>query len=294
MSVLTSWIRIPMTIAVPLALAIAVFPSPGAAAPIARSADVTLQVSFPFIRDAGIQPFVGNPSTFHLQASGVAVGVDETAGSITLAAGALALTTTALLPVTGNTSVASLTANNLANASGRFSIGGAAGLVGEPACPPSQGRACVAQSGLGGEMGLAGTVFLHIVPDIVVISLDLAAMGLGLGGPLSSAGVGFSMLVDGAPWTIGAASVAAQGVTPTVLATTAGGISGSTLSLVSPAYIQNAFVVGLTPIFSRLEIEFTDGLGVPGFASDMVPEPSTQLLLGLALGLGLLASRRRP
>jgi hypothetical protein len=229
-------------------------------------------------------------------ASGVPVSVDETARSIALAAGAVTLGAPVTLPVTGNTAVASITVTRLSNAAGSFFIGGAAGFPGEPPCPAHPGEACVRQTGLGGQMGLVGTMNVHIVPDLLVIPVKLSQVGVGIGG---SGDFGpFSSAFDGAPWTIGVGSVAALAVTPTELATTtefattAGSFSGSTLNLVSPTYLLTA-APGTAPLFSRLTIEFTDGLGLPGFAGDMVPEPSTWLLLGAALGAFAIAGRGR-
>lgn len=99
-----------------------------------------------------------------------------------LAAGAVQLPGQVVLPVTGNTGVASITATKLSNAGGTFSIGGAAGIPGEPPCPARPGTACVGQTGLGGPMGLVGTLDLHVIPDIVVIPLVLSHIAVGVGG----------------------------------------------------------------------------------------------------------------
>lgn len=261
-------------------LALTLLAPPAAAAPIARTADLTLSIGFPFIRDTS-GPYGGNPSFLHATATGATVQVDPVAKSISIAAGAVALTSFVSTPVTGNTSVANLVASNFANAAGTFFVGGAAGQPGEPPCPVTQTGACVEQNGFGGAMGVVGTLGIQVIPNIITLPVDLSAVQLGLGGSGTDAIIS-PFTFHAAPWTIGVGSVQAAG-TP-LATTTAGSVTASGLRLVAPTYIGLAGVM-----YGFLDIDFTDGQGVPSFVLEVVPEPEGFVLVGLgALLLGLL------
>ena len=71
-----------------------------------------------------------------------------------------------------------------------------------------------------------------------------------------------------------------------------GSITASGFSLVSPTFVGFA---GQGPpasyrLLARLRIEFTDGLGVPAFVAQSVPEPAAGLLILAGLG-GLRIAR---
>jgi hypothetical protein len=149
--------------------------APLAAAPVVRTADLTLTLRFQ-----------GLPG-ITLSATGATVMVDDSGGlggmgQITLAAGAITLATSIVIPVTASTAFASLTAQTLGNQAGAFSIGGAGNGVPttELPCPPTplaSGLACVGQAGLGGVMGLSGTVNVWAGPVAIPVQLSFIQIG---------------------------------------------------------------------------------------------------------------------
>jgi hypothetical protein len=214
------------------------------------------------------------------------VTVDPMLGRIGVAASALTLGAPIQVLI-DSTAISSITMTRLSNLSGTFSVGGAAGGAGEPACPVGPGGACVPQSGFGGPMGLTGTYNIHIIPNVVVIPIALGPLRFGLGG----AGVGApptEFAFDAAPWTVGRGEVALTGSTSAAT----GSIGTSSFRLVTPTFVSA--LGNLLPIFATLTVSFTDGLGVPGFVSGRVPEPALAVLILGAAGLGALLIRRGP
>jgi hypothetical protein len=277
--------------------AVVAFATAADAAPVARTADLTISISI-----GGLSPLV-------FTTNGATVTVDDEAGldplgRIMLSAGAVSLATPVTIPVTTTTSIQSLRASGIANLSGAFSIGGAASNIptSEFPCPPaSAGIACVQQTGLGGPMGFSGTITVQVGP--VPIPLPLSVIGIGVGG-LNIQGFTF----EAAPWTRWTGSVQftsttsqavhLPGSTDVVITnmfvttdTQMGATTASTLTLVSPTYVSA--LGNLLPVFSELEIRFTDGQGLPTFVNEKVPEPGSTLALLSAGAVVLLLARRR-
>jgi hypothetical protein len=262
------------------------------AAPVPRTADLTLTVT------------IQNLPGIVITATGATVMVDSTAGTLAIPSGQVVQTGTITIPGTGGTgiTIASFKAVSIGNLSGLFSLGGGAVTTPTTELPCAttvpNGIACVTAGGanLGGQMGLTGTLFVVVVPNLFTVPLSLAAGGIGVGGfarvPNTLGGFQF----DAAPWTQGVGKFAFI-TTSTYITTTitnswttvasttgAGGTvhtppSGA-ITLVSPTYLAGGFVGWqLTPVVSKLEIHF-------------VPEPSTAVLLATGLA-GLAAAGRR-
>jgi len=216
-------------------------------------------------------------------ASTASIAVDETASSIAIPAGAIALTAKVVIPVTATTAVASLSAKTISNLAGTISPSGAAGITGEAACPPATtGLACVQQTGVGGAMGFTGSLNVAVVPMVVVIPVNLNNARLGQGGATSS-----PFTIDAAPWTTKTGSVNVGGTPYATLQGTVS-VSASRFTLVSPSFVSA--LGNILPLFGTLQVAFTDGNGLPAF----MPEPTAMLGIGAALGaLALLTRRRR-
>jgi hypothetical protein len=238
-------------------------PSPAAAAPVTRPADLELTIP--------IDPDYYLFSGFNLYVNTLAqVTVDEALGTLRIAQAALLLTERVVIPVAySSTAIASVTATRLSNLPGTFSPGRVAAQTAGEVCTasgPPPGEACIRNGvGLGGAMGLTGTLYVHIIPDFLVFPLHLSQVGFGQPGPASP-----DLLVstvDPAPWTLN------QGVAGGVYANTtiSGGLtpSSSGFVLTTPVFYgsggQNSFF--LAPAF-KLTVRFQDGLGVPDFIRD--------------------------
>ncbi|MGH0033787.1 MAG: PEP-CTERM sorting domain-containing protein [Myxococcota bacterium] len=237
------------------------FPEPAEALFVSRPVDATLTIAIP-----GVEPF-------NLTSAGH-VSVEVGTGSIAVPAALVTLPSATIVPVTTTTAIASVTATHLANQAGTFSWGGA-NLSGE-LCPPAADSACVGGTGFGGQLALSGTVAVHIIPDIVVIPIDLDNARIGQGGAVST-----PLSFDAAPWTTGAGQVRTASGTFLLSGTNDLGSVPNQLTLVTPTYVS---AVGfIAPVFLELTLEFE---------APVVPEPSTGTLLaaGCAAALGL---RRR-
>jgi len=274
------------------------------AAPVDRSADLTLTIE---IQAVGTVPVTG---------TNVMVTVDEEADTLQIPALGVMLGLTPdnalVIPITGTTALASLTATTINNQAATFSIGGAG--VGVPEtetpCPAAGfGVACVNQTGVGGVMALGGTVNAVVFQGIT-LGLGLDAGRIGQGGVATVPNTVAGFRFDAAAWTLKTGSARFQEttvfqttmnmqfttpvrnttVTQTVTETAMGSVDGpgSRLTLVTPTFV-NALGNAL-PVFNRFTIAFTDGEGLP----DFVPEPGgVASLLAGAGGLGLVALWRR-
>ncbi len=199
--------------------------------------------------------------------------VSVTGSSVSIAAGAVSLPAPVVVPVTATTAVASLTAMTISNQAGTFSVGGVTAQAPTEICGggPAAGTACNTGGGVGGAMGVSGTINVHIIPNITVIPVDLNLALLGQGGATS---VPFT--IDAALFSTGAGLVN----TGANIASTAG--SPGPLTLVTPTFLQA--LGNVLPIFTS--ITFTN-VSLP------VPEPSPWLLIGAgALGIAFFGLRR--
>ncbi len=233
-------------------------PTTADAVPVSRPAEVFLGIT---IQNVG-SVRIGGPTI---------VTVDPAARSVSLAPGAIALATPTVIPVTTTTAIAQISASSISNQFGLFEPFG--GAVPGEVCPPGANEACVNATYIGGIMGLTGTVKVAVIPDVVVIPVNLNAARIGQGG---STTVPFTF--DAAPWTVGRGQVNTPNGTFTLSGTTNATLSR--LTLVTPTFVSA--LGNLLPIFTTLEITLT----VP------TPEPGTLMLLGSGLA-GLAVARRR-
>ena len=200
--------------------------------------------------------------------------VSVTGSTLSIGAGAITLPAPLVVPVTGTTAINSLTAVKLSNLAGTFSAGGVTAQAPGELCGggPAAGTACNVGGGVGGTMGLTGTIAVHVIPNIVVIPVNLNAALLGQGGATNQ-----PFTFDAAAWT-----------TRTGLVNTGNntvGLTGSVgpLTLVTPTFVLA--LGNLLPIFGTLTLTNSGG---------PLPEPGGLVLIlaGIA-GIALLRGRRR-
>jgi len=203
--------------------------------------------------------------------------VDVTGTTLTVPAGLVSLGFTIIVPVTGTTAINTLQVSKLSNLAGTFSAGGVTAQLPSEVCTSatpfangSGGSACNVGGGLGGTMALTGTIKVNIIPNIVVIPVNLNTALIGQGGSTNS-----PFLIDAAAWSTGTGLVN-TGVN--VVPATTG--SPFPFTLVSPTYV-NA-LGNLLPIFVTLTLTSTP---LP------VPEGSGVLLIAMGIA-GLLLLRR--
>jgi hypothetical protein len=186
---------------------------------------------------------------------------DVTGGVLGVPAGIGALT--ASIPITGfPLDLVTGLDVDLANGAGSFAAPG----------PSQTGPASVAGGALGGAMPISGTV---ATTGLVPISFSLSVVGVG--GTQDEGDI----VLYGAPWTVGDATVTLSDQTVFALSgsqTGALGAIGSQTVLVTPLRID-AYGLSEIPVFGRLTLNF-------------VPEPGTGLLVAAGL-LGLPARRQR-
>ncbi len=240
------------------------------AAPVDRPTDLSLSIE---VQGLDSLTITGSDS----------VSVDETASTLVIPDAAVSLDSKIVVPVTATTAVFSLTAQTISNQTGTISPSGAANVTGtiEDPCPADPGQACVQQTGIGGIMALRGAIRVHVVKNVVVIPVDLDAAGIGQGGATND-----PFTIDAAPWTTQTGSVNTGGSTIQTTGTVS--VTGSQFTLVTPTFVSA--LGNVLPLFTRYQVVFTDGNGLPEF----MPEPAALLSIGATLGaLALLGRRRR-
>jgi len=228
-------------------------------------------------------PGIGNHS---FQSSAPAtVSVDATAASLAIPGGSFG-GLSAVVPVSSNTSVVSLTLVNLDLLGGTLRPNGVATQVPGEICPPGgpplgMGNACDVGGPLGGTVGMMGTRNVSIIPNVIVVPVPLVPH-VGVGG---STNLPLGGLLDGAAWTLGRAILATPAgrvetsepdVTCELGATVTGTLDtvGQRFSMVSPTYIA----MPNAPRPWRLTVDFLDGLGVPQFIIDAFDEDGDGLV----------------
>ena len=203
--------------------------------------------------------------------------VDVNGNTLTVPAGLVVLPAGTSIPVVGSTIITQLTVPQLSNAFGTFSLGGVTVQAPGEVCPvggPALGVACNAGGGIGGAMGLVGTINVH-VGGSVVVPVVFTTIFAGMGGATNAAHV-----ADAALWTtrtgrvhttLGVVSTFGAGVIP--------------VNLVSPTFL---LIGGSFPPGSPMSMSLTFSN-----VSFSVPEPAhLSILVAAALGLALVAWRR--
>lgn len=242
------------------------------AAPVSRPVDVAVTITI-----EGIE-------SISLSSSG-SISVDEATSQLIFPAAVVTLASPVVVPVTASTAVGSITAQTISNQLGTLSPSGAAGIPGEAPCPPATtGIACVVQTGIGGAMGFTGTIAVHVIPNVVVVPVNLNAALIGQGG-----GTNTPFTFDAAPWTTKTGLVKVGGTTPTVTQVGSVSTTGSRFTIVTPTFVSA--LGNLLPQLSSFQVTFTDAQGLPSFMG--MPEPTALLAVGSVLGALALLSRRR-
>jgi hypothetical protein len=209
--------------------------------------------------------------------------ITVTGSSTIVPAGYVNLPATLTIPVTATTAISQLKVTKLGNLTGTFRSGGA--LVDFPGetCPVSASNACVTGGGVGGTMPLTGTIFVSVVPTLVVIPVNLNSAGIGQGGSATAGGGQF--FFEAAPWTTGIGQVVVPGTPGSTVNITGSNsnTNGGPITLVTPQYVSA--LGNLLPIFTVLTLSS---------GAHSVPEPGSLLLIGTGIaGLALLGRRRK-
>jgi hypothetical protein len=223
------------------------------AAPIARTVDFQWRVAFPIA-------WALLPTPVEIGSGTGNVSVDDAGQSIALAPFALSSSDPVAIPVTTTTSVASLTLPGVGNLAGSFANGGVTAMAPGELCPtasPMARMACVRGGSLGGPMALSGTLNIHVIPNIVVIPVNLDAAKIGQGGTATT-----PFTFDAAPWTLGT-GVVFDDTAATHEIHGSVDFAGSSLRVVTPTYVLALGLVA-PPVFD-LQIRFVDGLGLPSW-----------------------------
>ena len=172
-----------------LACLLLALPASATAAPISRPAQLEFSVFMQI--DQGVTLAVTSTAT---------VTVDPVAETLAIGAGALVQTEPVIIiPLSGPTAIGSLTATGIQNLTGTFQFGGVTSQAPSEICPTPlvEGEACNVGGSLGGQLGIVGTINVHIIPNIVVIPLKLGEMKIGIGGVASG-----NFTTDPAAWTL--------------------------------------------------------------------------------------------
>ena len=201
--------------------------------------------------------------------------VDVTGSTISIAAGAVTQGDPIVVPVTGSTAIQSITAVNIANLAGTFSVGGlTAQLPAEVCAAAPAGEGCNEGGGVGGAMGITGSVIVQVIAMVVEIPVNLNGAGVGQGGEVLT-----PFTFDNGGWTTGLAFVRtndpAAEPTPSAQFVFAGGEAltadgGPGVSLVTATFLSA--LGNILPVIGRLIVP--------------VPAPEPGAVLQIVAGAG--------
>jgi hypothetical protein len=208
------------------------------------------------------------------------------------------------IPGTGlatvNGSVAGAHLNSLAVPASPFATNAFVLPVTDPAAAPIAGLQLTAHNATGAFAGgtgaglLGGNMSINGVTKVCLFASCPAPPPANLQVPLTPAGVGGTVTVatlvnitaNGAPWTVGTASVGSVSIVgfkhgAASLTSSTVGANGGSIRLVTPIFVStNISASAVVPVFGILDLTF-------------VPEPGTLLLLGSGIAGLIMTGRKR-
>lgn len=189
----------------------------------------------PMSANATMSIFIQGLAPLTVGGSGV---VDVTGGVLSVPAGLVTTGGSLVVPVSATSAIDSVSLVGFSNLAGVFSVGGVTSQAPGEVCPGgvsnaggSGGDACNVGGNVGGVMGVVGTLNVNIIPNVVVIPINLGLALIGQGGSMNT-----PFLIDAAAWTTGTA-LYNTGVSS--FATT-GSSTAAGFQLVTPTFMSRA------------------------------------------------------